>query len=341
MKCSKCGTEIRTGDEVCKGCGSVVNWGFRRSGEKQQIKSESMDWKKIPLGDKSENPGVVHEESGYDFNDEMTRAPGLDDSIPPVADYDHVDNLTSDSEMPGSEENKKEKKRKWPVILGICAGVLVLLAAIGYLNMETYSEEDAQTLVKATIDSITTGEYDADFEFYDMTREEAMNDHKDIVKSSVDQSQKQNRFTDALRDRTEEMWNEAWSKTNYTVGKATEQDDGSYSVRVTVKPLDLYAGMDGMYYKRLEEKLEAENPEIYEEDADDSLYFDATWNVELDQIIDTNLKNPVYRMEEYCTVKVSKNDDGYYEANPDDITAIVDKLVYYDSRWNGVYESES
>ena len=353
MKCSKCGAEIQIGDTFCKGCGTVVNSRRKKSpGEKPT--SDPEPGKRI---DSIEEPGVLKGNAETEMGDKYTNIPGSVNEIPEVKvnPYEEPDNgftrapeyedypetqtpsggyYSPDSQPAGQENDSEPKKKKWPLILGICIAVVILMVVVASLGMNSFTEDDAKALVKAELDADILGEYDEEFEFNNFTREEAKNSQKKMIEQWVDVKQEEEGFSDSLRDRTAEMWDKAFHKTNYSIEKADQQDDGSFTVRVISKPLDLYAGMDGMYYRTLNEKLAQEHPEYFEGNADDALYYDALWNSELDQIINNNLENPVYRPEEYNTVKVDQDKDGNWIADEEDISKIEQKLFYYGSRWD-------
>ena len=229
-----------------------------------------------------------------------------------------------------------KKKKKWPVILIIC--MIILLLVFGFFWMNSFSEDDAKALVKAELDSDILGKYDEDFDFGNYTREEAKQNHEDTIKALVDSEQDTEGFSDSLRDRTAEMVETALACSQYTVEKAEKQDDGSFVVRVVTKPLDLYAGMDGSFYSDLIDTLAEQYPDEDEDISDNPEYLDSMWSLELDKIIDSNLKNPSYRSEEYNTVSVYQNDDGKWIADADDLLTIENKLLYSGSRWDNLFQ---
>lgn len=146
------------------------------------------------------------------------------------------------------------KIRKWHVVL-LALVLGMALSACGGLG-----EEDITLLVQGNIDAIYLGKYDPDYlELVDDTEEGAERDYLDgleveadyfsrywgIVDTSYGESYDD--LDESLRNEIVELYREIYSHSKYEVQNAVKQDDGSYTVKVLVEPIDIMRQASELY----------------------------------------------------------------------------------------------
>lgn len=133
--------------------------------------------------------------------------------------------------------------------LALCGALLLSLCACGGKGL---SAEDASKCVQVELDATYKGQYDAFVDFYDnVTTQDARDQHDANVEgeaeiflygfgpdsleddgSSVDPS-------DMQLHRAKELYEKIYAKADYTVVSSTKQDDGTFAVKVTIRPMDI------------------------------------------------------------------------------------------------------
>ena len=145
------------------------------------------------------------------------------------------------------------------------------------------SADDATTYVQGILDENYKGVYDPDFlELIDITENEAEETYLSSLETEADFFASAfliDDLTDELKAEVVDMYKQVYAKAKYTVDTATEVDDGTFGVKVTVEPLDVF--------DRVAEALWGDTPDaraeaLYSQDVDsmtDEEYaaYDAEW----------------------------------------------------------------
>lgn len=126
---------------------------------------------------------------------------------------------------------------------------LVLVLAMTACGETGPTQQDAKDCLTATMDLMLTGEYDENYEFSDMTREEAMQMRADTFEEgfvdaflgSLDLGDisLSDDYLNQLAQQLLDYTNKGLSKVTYTIGEG-EQNDAGYSFPVTLNPIELY-----------------------------------------------------------------------------------------------------
>ena len=149
----------------------------------------------------------------------------------------------------------KRKKPLWILFICIIA-IAIVLFMVHHSRENRFAEEDAQNLVQAELDAVFMCDFDKNTEYLPFTEEEAQEQRQQFIDQArneiVEQLEAEGfQVNDEQKDRLLEMLDKTLKKASYTVGDAVKKDKETFTVDVTVKPLDFYTGMDTEYINGL------------------------------------------------------------------------------------------
>lgn len=140
--------------------------------------------------------------------------------------------------------------------------------------------------------------------------------------------------TDKLREDLEEMYEEIYSQAKFQVVSAAQQEDGSYSVKVTVSPLNIAHLAEETLEEALEPWYEKYPTEVLEEMDEDSLKAaDEEWAKIIYNAYQDKLDEMGYLSEQSISVQLEMDEDGYYCITNDDfyrLDALTLDYPYYE-----------
>ena len=132
-----------------------------------------------------------------------------------------------------------------------------------------------------------------------------------------------------LRPQYRELFGEIAMQVSYTVGEVHREDDGSYAVPVTVKPLTLFSDTYDTFQQKAKEYADQVTDSVMQGEAmpsDDEMqsevyqiYYDV-----LREGVDSGL---LYGEARNVTLHIAKNADGEYEINAEDMKALDSLLI--------------
>ncbi|MBR2737081.1 MAG: DUF5105 domain-containing protein [Firmicutes bacterium] len=224
------------------------------------------------------------------------------------------------------------KKRKFPIwILFI---VIIAIAAVLFFFHQAgenrFEEEDAQNLLQAELDAVFMSEYDKDAEYLPFTEEEVQEQRQQFIEQArneiIGQLEEEGfQVNDGQKDQLSAMLDKTLRKASYTAGDAVKKDKETFTVDVTVKPLDLFTGMDTEFINGLINQVLEEDRSIID---DEARMYSTILDRILDQLINVNLENPKYRGEESKAVRIQKNQDNEWIINQDDLEQVESSLIF-------------
>ena len=151
--------------------------------------------------------------------------------------------------------------------------------------------EEAQAYVKAVLDLICTGDYDHTVELADV-EEGKESEIRDLLISQVTESiSSQSSLNEENAEKFAVFLVNAFKKANYTVGDAVAADDGGYDVTVSIRPLQLFTGIDEELNAVLEERVAAEPDKIMAMSEDEQT--DYVMDILL-ELLDKKIADPKY-----------------------------------------------
>lgn len=148
--------------------------------------------------------------------------------------------------------------KKHTLLFALMLCMLANICACG--SVGGFGTKDVSTLVQGNIDHIYLGKYDAEYlKMVDITEEEAEADYLDgleieaeyfanywgIIDSSYGESYSD--LDESLQNAIIGLYKEIYSHTQYEIQSVTKLEDGSYSVKVLVDPIDIMVQADEIY----------------------------------------------------------------------------------------------
>lgn len=196
-------------------------------------------------------------------------------------------------------------------------GALLLALAMTFALAGCGSKTfDASGYVDASLKQVTTGDTKG-LEAYKgqavvTTAEDYDKELQDMIESITGSMELSESNLNLVKDLVKELLSNA----SYQVGEATEQDDGSFEVPLTIKPLQLNIA-------------DAVTEWIKTLDADKINDMDALYG-EIFQMMRDAVAKKEYGAEKSYTLTVAKNDDGLYDVTNDGLDEIWEDLFTTD-----------
>lgn len=201
--------------------------------------------------------------------------------------------------------------------LSLSLTLLIPLAACG----GGLSPDDATTYVQGILDENYKGVYDAEFlDMIDSSETEAQEVYQNSIEVEADfliASLMDNEPTEEQRSELIELYKEIYSHASYTVDTATEIDETTYGVKVTVEPIDIFHQlMDEVSSGTAFTEFNAQ----YSGSMDDTQYYE--YEIAWFQLVLDTLRELIpsigYLEEQSMVVQVTLGDDNYWSLNEDD-----------------------
>lgn len=232
---------------------------------------------------------------------------------------------------------------------GICLGALLLTAVMGLTACgggETsveYNEFDAEAYVDGLIKNNYLGQYDPDYlEAVGLTEEQAQLVYEDSIQAEVhfflNNLYRIEYPTDKYEEEVGDLYREIYSHTKYDIVSATQQEDGSFSVKVNVEPINIVQLVDGDWDKSMEDFYE-KYPSADVNKMNDEQYekYDNAWARQVMKLYEEKMPEIGNMTERSVVVEVEKNDEGYYGITTESFQALDDLIIDYT---NGIGREE-
>lgn len=198
-------------------------------------------------------------------------------------------------------------------------GALVLALAMTFALASCGGSDkpfDASGYVEASLNLITTGE-DSGLSSY--SKEAAVftkEDYEAEIKETIESVAGEMELSEETQTAVENMVQSMLSSASFTVGEATENEDGSFDVPLTVKPLQLNIADDvTKWMAGLDYTQSFDMDDLYSE---------------IFQIMQKAVDKKEYGTEQTYTVHVAKNDNGLYDADEDEMSQVGQNLFTTD-----------
>lgn len=142
--------------------------------------------------------------------------------------------------------------------------------------------------------------------------------------------------TEEFKARMAELYKTIYAKSDYTVVSSAKQDDDSYSVKITVRPLDIIQLMDGKldeFSETFEAKFaDVDTDAMTEEEFED--WYENTYDFEyqngLADLMESLIPEMGYMDEKSIAVQIEKDpDDGYYVINEESFQSLDALIIDY------------
>lgn len=210
-------------------------------------------------------------------------------------------------------------KRVWKTLFSsmLIVGIVCLLTACG-------PKFDASGYVKAALDADIHGESAEYAKLLEITEEEAQQEYEEVLDSMVSEMSDLG-LSDELNDKYRTLFADLLKKTDYTVLEATENDDGSFTVPVEIKPItNVFSGlMDELeadmteYANSLVDSGDIPNDDEITEYAGQLVY----------DMLAARLDAIEYGEAQTVEVTVALDEDNAYGVAEDDIEALLTTMI--------------
>lgn len=226
------------------------------------------------------------------------------------------------------------KRTKTLIALGLFLALGLSLTACdniaSVISRGGFGKIDGVAYMQGQMDALYLGEFDPEYlKMIDMEQTEAQESYDENLDFRVDdfiQGFSIEYPTDAFKDRVKDLYKQIYAKADYTVVSSAEQDDGSYSVKITIRPLDVMQ----LFFEELpdfSQQFEAKYADVDVESMTEEEY--KTWNETVYDLDYQNgladlLESVIAKMgtleEKSIAVQIEKDpDDGFYVINTESI----------------------
>lgn len=179
---------------------------------------------------------------------------------------------------------------------------LIMVMAVAMLTgcgPKKPAPEDAQAYVKAVLDLICTGDYDHAVELVDVEEGKETEIRDGIIDQMMTSIGSQSNLSDDVAKGFTDFMIDALGKASYTVGDAVATDDGGYDVTVSIRPLQIFTGIEEELTAVLEERVAEEPDKIMAMSEDEQTNYVMEILIEL---LNRKLADPQYDPEEEVVV---------------------------------------
>jgi hypothetical protein len=195
--------------------------------------------------------------------------------------------------------------------------VLMLLSGCGGGDM---SADDAKSYTQAVLDASYKSEFDDYMEWTDSTEEEVEQLYEDSLDTTMSETGFENLgLSDKLVEKYRQLFRNVMNDAEYTVKKATEDDEG-YLVEIEVEPFIAFAGITDEVTASLEVEMETAG-----EESEISVVNEKIYQRMYDKMED-RLAFPSYGDATTITVRVQQDENGTYYISEEDLLMIDDAL---------------
>ena len=233
------------------------------------------------------------------------------------------------------------KKLRKLTLLTLSLAMVLCLAACNLFGVGGVTKQDAVDYVKAQMDVIYKGENQGYLDLVaDASEEECEQPHEDKMTTEAQYLMSLLGIeypSDELTARFADLYRQIFAKADYTVQEASKLDDGSYSVKVVVRPIDIIDQLNSAWYD-FSEEFEAKYADVDPNAMTDAEWedwyvntYDADYGQSLAALLESLIPSLGYMEETSILVQVQPDEDGYYYLSEDDFANLDWLVVDYNS----------
>ncbi len=203
----------------------------------------------------------------------------------------------------------------------------------------TGGDIDGAAYIQGQLDTAYLGKFDpAYLKMVNITEEEARETYNSGVDVEVDTFISLTNIeypTEELQARLADIYKRIYAKSDYTVISSAQQSDGSYSVKVTVRPLDtiqlLYDGMDE-FMEDFEARHAGTDVDAMTDAEFDDWYenvYDVDYQNTLADLLESLVNKTGTLEEKSIAIQIEKDTDDYYVANDESMHNLDALIIDY------------
>ena len=231
-----------------------------------------------------------------------------------------------------------------PVLL-LSAAMILSLCSCGGKGITT---EDASKCVQVEMDATYKGQFQGLVDFYEnVTTEIAREQYNDNVEGeayyflysfgpeAIDGSGDMVEPTDMQLHRAKELYEDIYAKADYTIASSTKQDDGTFAVKLAIKPMNvLHLLSDNLEagFEEFQTKFEAVDVESMSDEEFETWYVETFAREYYDTLLDLleeQIPNIDYMDEKSIVIQVENNEEEGLSFGDDDWMNLDDLIIDY------------
>lgn len=217
--------------------------------------------------------------------------------------------------------------------LALALGLGLTLAACGGSGLSKF---DAVAYVDGLLKETYLGEFDKGFmELVGITEAEAQDTYENCLEVETQHFMSEYMYaieypTDELIQEIQDMYAEIYSHAKFEVVSAAEQDDGSFSVKVNVEPIDIYQLAEADWETTMAPFFEKYPPEV-QDNMTDAEYeaMDQEWARMIVDLYKEKLPETGNLPVQSIVVQLEKDEDGYYSITDQDFSNLDALIIDY------------
>lgn len=219
----------------------------------------------------------------------------------------------------------KTKQNRIPALV-LCAAMLLTLCACRTSGLST---EDASKCVQVEMDATYKGQFDGFVDFYDnVTTDDARDQYNSKIEYEAGYFMDMYGVPDPAdtsvivepselqAKRSRDLYKDIYAKADYSIASSSKQDDGTFAVKVNVKPIDVIKLVDDNFDAAFEAfwtKFDAVDTESMSDDEFTSWYtntFAGEYYDTLLDLLEEQIPNIGYSDEKNIVIQVQQSEDG-------------------------------
>lgn len=212
---------------------------------------------------------------------------------------------------------------------------LALLFTLSACGLGGFSTNDALCYVQGTLDENYLGKADPDFlELIGSTEDEvaqvydgSMKTEAQVFLNSFVESELPTADEERLLEELGTMYRQIYAHAKYTVDSASKMDDGTFSVKVTVEPIDIFHVVADALSGDAADELNSRYPDQMTDEQ--YLAYELEWVELFMDITYETLPDLGYLEPDTLLVQVIRDEDGYWTMSEDDFWALDALIIDY------------
>lgn len=222
----------------------------------------------------------------------------------------------------------KTKLRRIPALV-LCGAMLLSLCACGGGKGKGLTTKDATTCVQVELDATYKGKFDGFVDFYsNVTTQDARDQYNAQVEyeaeaflsgMGVPSPEDENislEPSEMQAKRARDLYKDIYAKADYSIVSSSKQDDGTFAVKVNIKPLDIFSLVNENYEAGFEDfwaKFDAVDTESMSDEEFETWYVNVYAPEYYDTLLDlleSQIPNVGYKDEKSIVIQVQQSEDG-------------------------------
>ncbi len=225
---------------------------------------------------------------------------------------------------------------------------LLLAVSLAGCGEKGLSTEDASQCVQIELDVMYKGQFSAFVDFYEnVTTQDAKDMYSNNVEAeasfflegmgipSLDAASDVVPASEMQLYRARQLYSEIYAKADYTIVSSTKQDDGTFAVKVNIKPLDIFDLLNENYETGFEDfwtKFDAVDTDAMADDEYTTWYTETFASEYYDTLLDVledQIPNMGYKDEVSVVVQVQQDEEGSLFISNEDLSNLDQYIIDY------------